>query len=772
MKAVVITPTYNEAKNIGLLIPQILAQDRCLEVLVVDDNSPDGTGQIADKMAVREPRIHVLHHTRKEGLGPAYVAGFKWALAYGADLIFEMDADLSHHPKYLPAFLRAIEDSDMVLGSRYVKGGGTQNWPLSRQLISQGGSLYARAILGVNVRDLTGGFKCFRRQVLETINLDGIQANGYGFQVELTYRALQAGFRISEIPITFVDREHGESKMTSGIALEAISLMWKLRFGPTIHALPTPQELLPSTNTRRSLKILLVVSEAPPIKSGIARVAAGLKSGLEGQGHQVDTLSSLDIPRYNFGEVRLSTFLFHWWKVRRQIANYDLINVHAPVPTFVDFFLLLASQFGLSPRRGRIVLTYQCEIDLPGLVSGPLSRHYSALHKQMARLVGHTIVTSPSYAQMFEGTLPREKLSIIPWAVNQDAFGASIAEKSKDMFRILFIGQLRPYKGLDVLLRSMASLPGTQLNVIGGGHHAEAYHQLSEDLNLTNVNFLGKVSDRELQEALKGSHVLVLPSRTKAEAFGIVLLEAMAAGCVPISSNLPGVRDVVGQVGFTFPIGDSNALMQHLTYLRDHPEVVDRYARQAQAKARRYSWERTTEAHERLFRKIIVQEEIKEAVKVGKRIEVAILETLSAHLAASSSALYEGDQEAYELERRVIYGQNLQWPKDVVYQKGILGFVMEQEGTMLLPNDVQNTYLAEALGCLAGRSTLTTIINTPEQLQLLFCFSRATNQRLFTTADRRWLEKIAGLLTTKREERDRAPLPIAKKQLLGRVATH
>ena len=764
MKALVIIPTYNEAENIGLLIPRVLAQDASLEVLVVDDNSPDGTGQLVDEMAASNARIHILHHTGKEGLGPAYIAGFKWALEYGADLIFEMDADFSHNPDHLPAFLDAIEHNDLVLGSRYVAGGGTKNWPVSRQLISRGGSLYARLILGVHIQDLTGGFKCFRRHVLEVIDLDGIRANGYGFQVELTYRALQAGFRVSEIPITFIERERGQSKMNARIAFEAVSLMWKLRFGPQLEPIPlyasTEAPLLPS-DTRRSLDILLVVSEAPPIKSGIARVAAELQSGLRAQGHRVDTLSSLDIPRYNFGEIRLSTFIFHWWKMRRQVANYDLINVHAPVPTFVDLFLLFASQFGLNPRRTRIVLTYQCEIDLPGRIIQPLSDLYSWLHKKMARLVGHTIVTSPSYANMFAGTVPENKLSVIPWAVHREAFGASLAEKKHDIFRILFIGQLRPYKGLDVLLNAMPSLPGTQLNVIGGGHHAESYYQLADELNLKNVNFLGKVSDEELQDVLQASHVLVLPSRTKAEAFGLVLLEAMAAGCVPISSNLPGVRDVVGQVGFTFPVGDSNALMQQLSYLRDRPDVVERYARQAQAKARRYNWERSIEAHERLFRQIIVEEEIKEATKAGKPIHAGILETLSAHLASSSSALYEATQEEGEFHREVIYGEHLQWPKEAVYQQGILGFIIEQERTMLLPDDVKETYLAHMLGPLANRSTLAMLIHTSDERQLLFCFSRNSQKAPFTAADRRWLDKMAIFLTSKRVEEEPSPEPLA-----------
>ncbi|MGB0388925.1 MAG: glycosyltransferase [Ardenticatenaceae bacterium] len=744
MKAVVITPTYNEAENIGRLIPQVLAQDSCLEVLVVDDNSPDGTGHIADEMAADEPRIHVLHRTQKEGLGPAYIAGFKWALDYGAEVLIQMDADLSHDPNRLPAFLSAIEENDVVLGSRYTEGGGTQNWPWHRQLLSRGASLYTRAILGTKIKDMTGGFKCFRREVLERLDLDRLKTKGYSFLVELTYRAVQAGFRVREIPITFVDRQYGQSKMSSNIIFEAMGLVLKLRFGsdPALKS------------TRRPMKILLVISEAPPIRSGIARVAGELQAGLEARGHQVDILSSLDIPRYHFGEVRLSSFIFHWSEVRQKLAHYDLINVHVPVPTFADLFLLLATQFGRHHRKGRIIMTYQFDLELQGAIADPLSRLYNWFQKKMARMVGHTIVTTPSYAKMFEGIVPADKLSIIPWAVNQEAFGASIAEKPSDRLRVLFIGQLRPYKGLDILLRGMAGLPGVQLNVIGGGHQAQSYRQMAEELNLRNVAFLGKVRDSELQAALKESHILVLPSRSKLEGFGIVLLEAMAAGCVPISSALPGVRDVVGQVGFTFPVGDSNALRQLLSYLRDHSDVVERYAHQAQAKARRYTWERAALAHEQLFRQIIVTEELRAALKSRKRYEIACLETLSTHLQAFSSVLYQGSPHADQLEQRIIYGEPFASPKQAISQKGVLGFAVEQERTMLLPDDVKDTYLAHALGALADRSTLLTSILLPEQKQTLFCFTRAAEEQPFTPADRRWLENMAALLTPKREEKD------------------
>lgn len=232
MRAIVIIPTYNERNNIIRLVPEVLRQDPRLEVLIVDDNSPDGTGAVADELAASSPRVHVLHRPCKQGLGPAYIAGFRYALEQGADLIFEMDADFSHSPDALPRFLIEMENdtADLVLGSRYIAGGGVKNWELPRRIISQGGSLYARTILGVSIRDLTGGFKCFRRRVLETIDLNAVAANGYVFQIEMTYRALLLGFRVKEIPILFVNRTEGQSKMSGTIFLEAAIAVWRLRF--------------------------------------------------------------------------------------------------------------------------------------------------------------------------------------------------------------------------------------------------------------------------------------------------------------------------------------------------------------------------------------------------------------------------------------------------------------------------------------------------------------------------------------------------------------
>jgi len=234
----IIIPTYNESDNIEKLLDLISRTDPAAHVLIVDDNSPDRTYEIVERlMQTSYPgRLFLLKRAGKLGLGTAYIAGFKWALARDYDYIFEMDADFSHDPKYLPAFLAAIEKNDLVLGSRYVPGGGVKNWGLLRKFISRGGSLYARTILGLSLRDLTGGFKCFRRQVLEAIDLDSVKSNGYSFQIEMTYRARCQGFRICETPIVFEDRTAGKSKMSRKIFLEAVLMVWKLRLDSSISA--------------------------------------------------------------------------------------------------------------------------------------------------------------------------------------------------------------------------------------------------------------------------------------------------------------------------------------------------------------------------------------------------------------------------------------------------------------------------------------------------------------------------------------------------------
>jgi dolichol-phosphate mannosyltransferase len=230
-RALVVIPTYNERENLPLIVPAVLEQDPRLEVLVIDDGSPDGTGELADALAAAESRVHVVHRAGKQGLGTAYRLGFRWAIDERFDYVFEMDADWSHDPKHLPIFLREIADADLVIGCRYFHHRVTVvNWPMTRLLLSYFANVYARVITGLPLWDSTGGFKCYRRAVLEAVPLERIRSNGYSFQIEMSFRAWKKGFRLKEIPITFTDRTLGQSKMSRSIVYEAVWMVWRLRF--------------------------------------------------------------------------------------------------------------------------------------------------------------------------------------------------------------------------------------------------------------------------------------------------------------------------------------------------------------------------------------------------------------------------------------------------------------------------------------------------------------------------------------------------------------
>ena len=236
MKTLIIIPTYNEIDNLPPLLEKIFSYAPEAVVLIVDDNSPDGTGKLADKIHNENGKVEVLHRTGKQGLGTAYIAGFKYAIEHGYDVAFEMDADFSHDPHYLPDFLKAIENADLVIGSRYIAGGGTPNWSILRRLISGGGNIFARIVLGIPVHDCTAGYRCYRRRVLESIDLDTIQSQGYAFQIELAYRVMKQGFKIIETPIIFMDRRVGKSKMSRRIVIEGFTFVLKARFSKQLYS--------------------------------------------------------------------------------------------------------------------------------------------------------------------------------------------------------------------------------------------------------------------------------------------------------------------------------------------------------------------------------------------------------------------------------------------------------------------------------------------------------------------------------------------------------
>lgn len=243
MKTFVVVPTYNERDNAEKIVREILAQSDDIDVLVVDDNSPDGTGEILDRMAAENGRIHVMHRAGKLGLGSAYRAGFKYALENGAENIIEMDADFSHDPAMIPVFLEKILTYDLVIGSRYLNGVSVVNWPIRRLILSYCANVYTRIVTGLRISDCTGGFKCFRRKVLESINLDKIKSDGYSFQIEMNYRCVEKGFTVGEIPIIFIDRHAGMSKMSKKIVREAVFMVWKLKLGSLL------RKLIPSWGT-------------------------------------------------------------------------------------------------------------------------------------------------------------------------------------------------------------------------------------------------------------------------------------------------------------------------------------------------------------------------------------------------------------------------------------------------------------------------------------------------------------------------------------------
>ncbi len=265
MKTLIIIPTYNERENLRPLLDEIFVNAPQSDILVVDDNSPDGTGNLADQIAEEDTRVHVLHRAGKLGLGTAYIAGFKYAIAHEYDAAFEMDADFSHDPRYLPDFLKAIESADLVIGSRYVKGGGTPNWSLLRRFISGGGNIYTRIVLGLPIHDCTAGYRCYRRSVLEQINLDTVQSQGYAFQVELVHRVLQHGFKIVEIPIIFMDRRVGKSKMSRKIFIEGFLSVLRIRFGKQDSTAQTHITLQPTTTAATLEHVDEALGELPSV---------------------------------------------------------------------------------------------------------------------------------------------------------------------------------------------------------------------------------------------------------------------------------------------------------------------------------------------------------------------------------------------------------------------------------------------------------------------------------------------------------------------------
>src|SRR5215218_866612 len=347
-----------------------------------------------------------------------------------------------------------------------------------------------------------------------------------------------------------------------------------------------------------SMRVLVVVSEVPPIVSGVARCADRLVGGLTAAGHEVDVISSLEVPRWEVGEFRLSSFAGYWPLVRRRLAGYDVVNLHGPVPTMSDVFLAMTRY--LPPlRRPRLVYTHHSAIELERWA--PATRAYNRVHDRLAQVADRIVTTSEFYRKLL--TRPGgPSVEVVPWAVDASRFALPprAAPPPQAPLRLLFVGQLRPYKGVDVLLRAVAGHPQLQLTMVGRGPLEQRYHHHAERLGAGNVEFIGRIDDDQLA-AIYGAHdVVVLPSTTRAEAFGLVLLEGMAAGCVPVASDLPGVRDIAGPNGLLAAPGDAQDLRWALRALALRPETVERLQARAIGVAERHSWDSASAAYNEL----------------------------------------------------------------------------------------------------------------------------------------------------------------------------
>lgn len=340
------------------------------------------------------------------------------------------------------------------------------------------------------------------------------------------------------------------------------------------------------------MKIVLATSETPPMLSGIARTAGKLRDSWVAAGHVVDVISIEDTGRRMIGEMRLTGLVPRWLSLRKRFAGADLISLHGPVPTFSDALLLL---LWLRKRHGtRVVYTHHFDIDFPRL--GPACAAYNWLTHRLARLADHIVVTTPSYASLVGAP---EKTTIIPWGADRVAPPVALDEKA-ERFTVLFVGQLRPYKGVDVLIEAATRVPNAQVLIAGRGPERAQLEALANDLNAQNVFFLGPMPDKDIQQLYRQAHVITLPSVSRLEAFGITLIEGMAAGCVPVAAALPGVSDVVDDAGLTFPVRDAGALAFVLHTLSD-PDEWRHYALRAVERSRVFTWERTVDGYLHLF---------------------------------------------------------------------------------------------------------------------------------------------------------------------------
>ncbi|GAB7191083.1 hypothetical protein NUM3379_17900 [Kineococcus sp. NUM-3379] len=614
----IVVPSRQEAENVRRLhsaLVEVLS-DFDWEVIFVDD-SDDETPEVLAELFAADPRVRFLHRpagSREGGLGGAVLAGFRLARS---SVIVVMDADLQHPPQAVPQLLRPVLDgtADIAVGSRYTGAGSSEglDGPV-RHLVSRGCRALVHAVFRRTrvTSDPLGGFFALDARILRGVVL---RPEGYKILLEILVRAPWR--RLADVGYTFAPRVAGRSKSSLAEGRRFLQHVAGLRFGhePSGRAAPgvliprqrragspaepgpvgTTAQQAPRPAAGRPLEVLVITSEAPPVISGISTTVAELRRGLVERGHRVEVVSRRDFPRWMRREIRLSAFAFFWRPLRRHLRAFDVVNVHGPVPTMSEVFLLLSGR--LRAERPAVVYTHHSDLSIPGLQRW--CDVYNTLSRRIAHRSDAVVVSSAAYEDRMraEHGAPVE---VVPWGVETTGRVQSRSPRRHGVLRVLFVGQLRPYKGLHVLLDAIEGEPGIHLDVVGDGAMRSELEARVAQSGTANVTFHGRLPDDALWRAYADNDVIVLPSTTTAEAYGLVLVEGMAAGCVPVASDLPGVREVASRTGVLVPPGDAPALRDALLELAGDPEELARRSALS-ATVGAGSSRATAEAYERIM---------------------------------------------------------------------------------------------------------------------------------------------------------------------------
>ncbi|WP_222267532.1 glycosyltransferase [Modestobacter marinus] len=653
----VIVPTRNESGNVHELYQRLdgALRGRSWEVVFVDD-SDDPTPFVIAGVSRTDGRVRCVHRpagARHGGLSGAVLRGFA---AARSDVLVVMDGDLQHPPELVPELVAAVTDSgaDLAVASRYVTGGSSTG--LSgrfRTVASQGCRRFSRLLLPVSraTTDPLSGFFALRRSVVA-----GVDLRPEGFKILLEVLARGRWNSVLDVPFRFDHRHSGRSKSSiteSRRFLHHVSVLWRT----ADHGSRGTDHRRPSlVDPDDRMRVLVFTSEAPPVISGISTAVGGLARTHRERGHDVTVISRADFPHLVWRECRLSAFALTWFRIRRRVLGFDVVNVHGPVPSMSETFLLLAAATLPRHRRPAIVYTHHSDLSIPGLETA--CEVYNRINYRIARVADLTVVSSEDYAATVRSR-GIAKVEAIPWGVDPACKVLPRVTSVHQPLKLLFVGQLRPYKGVHVLLEAMADLPPVSLTIIGDGPLLpEVREQVARD-GLDRVEIRGRVSEQDLWQAYSEHDVVVLPSLTRAEAFGLVLLEGMAAGCVPIASDLPGVRSVVGSSGLLVPPGDSRALRQAILDLDLDRERLARLAADAVTRSRDMSVEAAGQRYEQVFRRAhseVLHRRAALALPRGWRQPVELLDVVTHRLGAARASIslvpHDGHPSAPTVYRR------------------------------------------------------------------------------------------------------------------------